>query len=184
MGHRLSKIQTRTGDDGSTLLGDGRRVPKDSLRIEAMGLLDEVNAHLGLLVSLLPPQAGIEAELLRLQHLLFDLGSELCLPGQALFDGAAVVWVEQCLERHNRALPPLREFILPGGGRAAAQCHVARCVCRRAERVLVALGRHEALRPPLLAFINRVSDHLFVLARVLARVEGADETCWQNPYAR
>lgn len=183
MGHRLSKIYTRTGDSGSTGLGDGSRVPKDSLRIEVLGTLDELNAHLGLLLTLALPDGELQAELERLQHRLFDLGGELCIPGHAAIDASEVGWLERCLDRHNQALPPLKEFILPGGNPAAAQCHVLRTVCRRAERVLVALSRQEQVRAEALAFINRLSDYLFVIARVLARADGGSEVLWQPMHA-
>lgn len=183
MGHRLSKIYTRTGDSGSTGLGDGSRVPKNGARIEVLGALDEVNAHLGLLLALPLPEGELRAELIRLQHRLFDLGGELCIPGHASIDASQITWLETCLDRHNHALPPLKEFILPGGTLAAAQCHVLRTVCRRAERRLVALAGQESVRPEALAFINRLSDYLFVIARVLARANGGSEVLWQPMHA-
>lgn len=179
MGHRLSKIYTRTGDAGSTGLGDGTRVPKDGARIGVLGALDETNAQIGVLLAHELPTDARE-DLIAIQHALFDLGGELCLPGHAAIDEADVLWLERRLDDYNASLPPLKEFILPGGSAAAAHCHVARTVCRRAECALVALSRIEAVRPQALAFVNRLSDFLFVLARVLARVDGGSETLWQH----
>ncbi len=179
MGHRLSKIYTRTGDAGSTGLGDGTRVPKDGARIGVLGVLDETNAQIGVLLAQALPAAARE-DLVAIQHALFDLGGELCLPGHAAIDETDVTWLERRLDDYNADLPPLKEFILPGGGAAAAHCHVARTVCRRAECALVALSRAEAVRPQALAFVNRLSDFLFVLARVLARADGGSETLWRH----
>lgn len=181
MGHRLSKIYTRTGDDGSTGLGDGSRVPKDSLRLNAIGTLDELNSQLGLVIAL-----GVTDELAQpfteIQHLLFDLGGELSLPGRRVIGSNHVAWLEQQLDRFNGTLPKLKEFILPGGSPAAAACHVGRTVCRRAERVLVALSRESEVHPEALAFINRLSDFLFVAGRILARA-GGGEVLWRGPGA-
>lgn len=178
MGHRLSKIYTRTGDAGTTGLADGSRVDKDSLRIAAYGELDELNSHLGgVLAEDLP--APVSECLSEVQHLLFDLGGDLCIPGRHSLTREHSTWLETWLDHFNDALPPLKEFILPGGNRAAAQCHVARAVCRRAERTLVTLSRQEPLDPAALAFVNRLSDLLFVLARVLARQNGGLEVLWQ-----
>lgn len=183
MGHRLSKIYTRTGDAGSTGLGDGTRVPKDGIRIGVLGVLDETNAQIGVVLAHdLPAEA--REDLVAIQHALFDLGGELCLPGHAAIDDADIAWLERRLDDHNANLPPLKEFILPGGNAAAAHCHVARTVCRRAECALVALSRAESIRPQTLAFVNRLSDFLFVLARVLARVDGGEETLWQQGLRR
>ncbi|MCX7555427.1 cob(I)yrinic acid a,c-diamide adenosyltransferase [Xanthomonadaceae bacterium JHOS43] len=179
MGNRLSKIYTRTGDAGSTGLGDGTRVPKDGARIGVLGALDETNSQIGVLLAQGLPGDVLE-ELVSIQHALFDLGGELCLPGHAAIEESDVAWLEYRLDAHNAELPPLKEFILPGGNAAAAHCHVARCVCRRAECALVALSRQESVRPQALAFINRLSDYLFVLARVLARADGGSETLWQH----
>lgn len=179
MGHRLSKIYTRTGDAGITGLGDGSRVPKDGPRIGVLGVLDETNAHLGVLLAQVLPAEARE-DLMSIQHALFDLGGELCIPGHAAIDESDTAWLEQRLDAYNADLPPLKEFILPGGSAAAAHCHVARTVCRRAECALVALSRQESVRPQALAFVNRLSDFLFVLARVLARVDGGEETLWQH----
>jgi cob(I)alamin adenosyltransferase len=145
MGNRLSKIYTRTGDDGSTGLGDGSRVGKDALRVEAYGTVDELNSQLGVLLAC-PNLAGNEELLTRIQHELFDLGGELCMPGYALVFDGDIDRLETDLDRLNDPLPALKDFILPAGGAAAAQCHVARCIARRAERVVVALAREEAVR--------------------------------------
>jgi ATP:cob(I)alamin adenosyltransferase len=179
MGHRLSRIYTRTGDDGSTGLGNGRRTGKDAPRVEAYGSVDETNATLGLLLALPTLPADVRALLQQLQHRCFDLGAELCIPGHAVITEADVEALEQALDRYNADLPPLKDFILPGGSEAAARCHLARTVARRAERDLVALARCEPVRPQALAWLNRLSDLLFVLARVLARVDGGSEVLWQ-----
>jgi cob(I)alamin adenosyltransferase len=178
LGHRLSKIYTRTGDEGSTGLGDGSRISKDSLRVEALGALDELNSHIGLVLALETPPAVREA-LDEIQHLLFDLGGELSLPDRRFIEAQHILWLEQQLDSLNDTLPPLKEFILPGGSPAAAACHIARTVCRRAERILTTLLREEAINPQALAFINRLSDYLFVAARVLARAQGG-EVSWRG----
>ncbi len=183
MGHRLSRIYTRTGDNGSTGLGDGTRVPKDGERIGVLGLLDETNAQIGVVLAQ-PLPSGAREDLVAIQHALFDLGGELCLPGHAAIDDADIAWLERRLDDHNANLPPLKEFILPGGSMAAAHCHVARTVCRRAECALVALSRTESVRAQALAFVNRLSDFLFVLARVLARANDGQETLWQQGLRR
>jgi cob(I)alamin adenosyltransferase len=180
MGHRLSKIMTRTGDDGTTGLGDGTRVPKDTLRVEAMGSVDELNCALGVVVSGGLPIAGAQDCLIETQHDLFDLGGELAIPGTQLIDPARVAWLEAQAEHFNAALPPLKEFVLPGGGAAAAACHVARAICRRAERRCWALARADAVGPASLQYLNRLSDLLFVLARVLARAHSGGEPLWQR----
>ena len=179
MGNRLSKIYTRTGDGGTTGLGDGSRVPKDGLRIEALGALDETNAQIGVVLSHALPEVARE-DLVGIQHALFDLGGELCIPGHAAIDARDVEWLERRMDDFNAVLPPLKEFILPGGSPAAAHCHVARTVCRRAERAIVALSRQEQVRPQALAFVNRLSDYLFVLSRILARADGGSECLWQH----
>ena len=180
MGNRLSKIYTRTGDDGTTGLGDGSRVPKDSVRVEAYGTVDELNSAVGVLLAVpgLPPAVG--ACLTQVQHELFDLGGELCIPGHRLITGEQVTQLEQALDGFNEALPPLKEFILPGGGPAAAACHLARTIARRAERRVWALARVEAVRPEVTQYLNRLSDLLFVLARVLARHELGTEVPWHH----
>lgn len=176
---RLSKITTRTGDEGSTGLADGSRLPKDSPRIEAMGAVDELNSLLGLLLCESFPET-LRAPLLAVQHALFDLGGELALPGHDRLGEAQVLALEQTQTALNEALPPLREFVLPGGSRAAALCHVARATCRRAERCLVRLARDEAVTPTSLKYLNRLSDLLFVMARTLNRDEEVSETQWHN----
>lgn len=179
MGNRLSKIYTRTGDDGSTGLGDGSRVGKDSARVEAYGTVDEANSCIGLLLAADLPDA-VRDLLTRIQHQLFDLGGELCIPGHAAIFDADIASLEAELDRFNADLPPLREFILPGGGEAAARCHVARTVVRRAERATVALARQEQVRAQAIRYLNRLSDLLFVLARVLARAAGHGDVLWQH----
>ncbi len=184
MGHRLSKIYTRTGDDGSTGLGNGQRTGKDSLRIDLLGSLDEANACLGLLCTALPADAPEALLIIRLQHQLFDLGGELCLPGHAGIFADDSLALEQYIDHCNAQLTPLKEFILPGGNEAAARCHLARTVVRRAERLAVALSRHEAVRPEALRYLNRLSDALFVLARQLARRDGGSDVLWQPAHRR
>ena len=171
MGNRLSKIYTRTGDDGTTGLGDGTRVAKDSARVNAYGTVDEANSTIGLLLAAELPD-GVRELLTRIQHQLFDLGGELCIPGHAAVFDADVDALEARLDHYNDDLPPLKDFILPGGGEAAARCHIARTVVRRAERDAVTLSRHDAVRPQAIRYLNRLSDLLFVLARVLARSSG------------
>ena len=179
MGNRLSKIYTRTGDDGSTGLGDGSRVGKDSARVTAYGTVDEANSTIGLLLAADVPD-DIRDLLTTIQHQLFDLGGELCIPGHAAINDTDIDRLEQHLDHYNEALPPLKEFILPGGGDAAARCHIARTVVRRAERETVALARVETVRPQPIRYLNRLSDLLFVLARVLARGSGHGEVIWQH----
>jgi cob(I)alamin adenosyltransferase len=180
MGNRLSKIYTRTGDEGSTGLGDGSRVPKESPRVEAFGTVDETNSAIGLVLAVLtlPPQ--IRRCLMEIQHDLFDLGGELCIPGHRMITAVHVERLETELDGFNEALPPLKEFILPGGGPAAAACHVARTVCRRAERRCWSLARAETVGPEALKYLNRLSDLLFVVARVLARHESGAEVTWHR----
>ncbi len=183
MGNRLSKIYTRTGDDGSTGLGDGSRVGKDSARVEAYGTVDEANSCIGLLLAADLPDA-VRDLLVRIQHQLFDLGGELCIPGHAAISDADITALEAQLDHFNADLPALKEFILPGGGEVAARCHVARTVVRRAERATVALARQEDIRPQAVHYLNRLSDLLFVLARVLARAAGHGEVLWQHERRR
>jgi cob(I)alamin adenosyltransferase len=180
MGNRLSKIYTRTGDDGTTGLGDGSRVPKDSPRVEAYGTVDELNSVLGVLLALpaLPP--GIIATLTEVQHELFDMGGELCIPGHTAISAAQITRLEEELDAFNAQLPALKEFILPGGGPAAAACHLARTIARRAERRVLTLARGEAVSPEVLKYLNRLSDLLFVMARVLARHERGTEVLWRH----
>ena len=179
MGNRLSKIYTRTGDDGSTGLGDGTRVGKDSARVTAYGTVDEANSSIGVVLAT-PVPDEIRVLLTRVQHQLFDLGGELCIPGHAAITGQDVDALEQQLDHFNEHLPPLKDFILPAGGEAAARCHLARTIVRRAERETVALARHESVRAEALRYLNRLSDLLFVLARVLARAEGQGEVLWNH----
>jgi cob(I)alamin adenosyltransferase len=179
MGNRLSKIYTRTGDDGSTGLGDGTRTGKDSARVDAYGTVDEANSCIGLVLACELPEP-VANLLTSIQHQLFDLGGELCIPGHAAIFDVDVERLEQQLDAFNEPLPPLKDFILPGGGEAAARCHVARTVVRRAERECVALSRIEAVRPEAIRYLNRLSDLLFVLARVLARASGHGEVLWNH----
>jgi cob(I)alamin adenosyltransferase len=178
MGHRLSKIYTRTGDNGTTSLGDGTRADKDSMRIEAHGELDELNSAIGLLLTEPLPE-NIRAALTGIQHDLFDLGGELCVPDRCAITGARITELEVLLDALNDKLSPLKEFILPGGSRAAALTHVARTVCRRAERRMVALNRAAPLNPASLGYINRLSDLLFVMARALNAAAGQADVLWQ-----
>ena len=180
MGNRLSKIYTRTGDDGTTGLGDGTRVPKDGPRVEAYGTVDELNSTIGVLLAVrgLPEKAI--ACLTEIQHELFDMGGELCIPGHTVITESHVTRLEETLDQFNDALPPLKEFILPGGGPAAAACHIARTVARRAERRTLTLSRAESVNPEVLKYLNRLSDLLFVLARVLARHEQGTEVLWRH----
>ncbi|PID61885.1 MAG: ATP:cob(I)alamin adenosyltransferase [Gammaproteobacteria bacterium] len=179
MGHRLSRIYTRTGDKGDTGLGDGTRTPKDNIRVAAYGTTDELNSILGMLLAESVPE-DVARVLHEVQHHLFDLGGELCIPGHQAIREEHVTWLEEVLDHFNEDLPRLKEFILPGGGRAAGICHFARTVCRRAEREVVTLGRDEALPPFSLGYLNRLSDLLFVIARVLARFESGAEVLWQR----
>lgn len=181
MGYRLSKIYTRTGDKGTTGLGDGRRVEKDSARIEAIGTIDELNCLIGILITHTPPPE-IERLLTAIQHRLFDLGGELAMPGHSVMSDQAVTDLEQHLDRLNGNLPPLQEFILPAGNLPAASCHHARAVCRRAERRLTQLARddNEQVNQTGLKYLNRLSDLLFVVARVLARQDGGEEVYWRK----
>jgi len=178
MGHRLSKIYTRTGDNGTTGLGDGNRVEKDHIRIEAFGTVDELNSAIGLMRAEALPE-GMDGLLGQIQHRLFDLGGELSVPGYTIIDENDITGLEQRLDEHNATLPMLKEFILPAGGRATAHCHLARTICRRAERRVYTLSKSEAVNPQCIAYLNRLSDLLFVLARVLARFENGEEVLWQ-----
>ncbi|MDP9010795.1 MAG: cob(I)yrinic acid a,c-diamide adenosyltransferase [Pseudomonadota bacterium] len=179
MGNRLSKIYTRTGDDGSTGLGDGTRVAKESLRVEAYGTVDEANSALGVALSSLSLPPEIRRCLTEVQHDLFDLGGELCIPGHVMIGAAHIERLERELDGFNAGLPALKEFILPGGGQAAAACHLARAVTRRAERRCWSLARIESVSPEALKYLNRLSDLLFVVARVLARGAGG-EVVWRR----
>jgi cob(I)alamin adenosyltransferase len=179
MGKRLTQIATRTGDDGTTGLGDNTRVPKDHLRVHAMGDVDELNSHIGLLLCEELP-AQVRGLLVEVQHQLFNLGGELSIPGFELLKGEALIVLDEALAEHNEQLPRLQEFILPAGNRAAAQAHVCRTVARRAERAVVALGAVEPLRETPRQYLNRLSDLLFVLARVLNRMNGGDDVYWKS----
>ena len=182
MGNRLSRIYTRTGDDGTTGLADGHRVAKDSPRVASMGDLDELNANLGVVLANPLPDA-IRETLTDAQHALFDIGGELAMPAAGIIDDARVEALEAALDALNAGLPPLREFILPGGGSGAGAAHVARAVCRRAERGLVALARDEPVNEASRRYVNRLSDYLFVAARVLARTESG-EVYWKHERSR
>ncbi len=177
MGNRLSKIYTRTGDGGTTGLGDGSRIDKDSLRVAAFGTVDELNSAVGLVLST-DLQGPVRKCLTRIQHELFDLGGELCMPGLTLIPDSYVTQLETDLDGFNEALPPLKDFILPGGSESAARCHLARTICRRAERLVVALAKDEDTNAISLRYLNRLSDLLFVIARVLARGDGGSEVIW------
>ncbi|NDD11691.1 MAG: cob(I)yrinic acid a,c-diamide adenosyltransferase [Betaproteobacteria bacterium] len=179
MGNRLTQITTRTGDAGTTGLGDNSRVSKNSLRVHAMGDVDELNSNLGVLLCENLP-ADVREVLTEIQHQLFNLGGELSIPGYELLKPEAVLALDQALEHYNSTLPKLLEFILPAGTRAASLAHVCRTVARRAERTVVALGNEEALKDAPRQYLNRVSDLLFVLARVLNRAEGGDDVYWRS----
>ena len=188
MGQRLSKIYTRTGDDGSTGLGDGSRLPKDDARIETFGAVDELNSVLGVVLTH-HLDDRIRAVLTRVQHELFDLGGELAVPGYTRIEARHIDALERELDDWNQTLPPLKEFILPGGGPAAAHCHLARAVCRRAERRLIGLAREaratdRPVNPQAGRYLNRLSDLLFVLARIVNRTQGEGETFWQSGKGR
>ena len=179
MGKRLTQIATRTGDDGTTGLGDNTRVSKDSRRVQAMGDVDELNSHIGLLLCEQLPD-GVPDLLVEIQHQLFNLGGELSIPGFELLKPEAVLALDEALAHYNGQLPKLQEFILPAGNRAAAQAHVCRTVARRAERSVVALGATEPLRETPRQYLNRLSDLIFVLARVLNRMNGGDDVYWKS----
>jgi cob(I)alamin adenosyltransferase len=179
MGKRLTQIATRTGDDGTTGLGDNTRVSKNALRVHAMGDVDELNSHIGLLLCEdVPPE--VRSLLVEIQHQLFNLGGELSIPGFELLKAEAVLALDEALAAHNERLPRLQEFILPAGNRAASQAHVCRTVARRAERAVVALGASEPLRDTPRQYLNRLSDLMFVLARVLNRMNGGDDVYWKS----
>lgn len=177
---RLTKIYTRTGDDGTTGLGDGTRVPKEHARVEAYGTVDEANSAIGLVLAAPNIPGAIGALLNEIQHDLFDLGGELATPGMQLIKEGHTLRIEQVIDRFNADLPALKEFILPSGGPATAACHLARTIVRRAERRVWTLARIEALSPEIPRYLNRLSDFLFVLARVLARHENGSEVMWKR----
>jgi cob(I)alamin adenosyltransferase len=180
MGNRLSKIYTRTGDEGTTGLGDGTRVPKDHLRVEAYGTVDETNSAIGVVLATAHLPDAVRKCLTDVQHDLFDLGGELCIPGARTITPAYTRRLEEQLDLFNEPLPPLKEFILPGGGPAAAAAHMARTICRRAERICWSLAREESVGPDVMIYLNRLSDLLFVLARVLAREDQGGEVFWRR----
>lgn len=186
MGHRLSKIYTRTGDDGSTGLGDGSRVEKDALRVEAYGTVDELNSSIGMILSLLVPSLishcdhPLKEWLSNIQHDLFDLGGELCIPDHIALTATPVDLLEEQVDAMNKDLPMLKEFILPGGNQAAATCHLARTICRRAERRVYTLSKDSAVNPHGLKYLNRLSDWLFVASRIIARLDNGTEVLWNR----
>ncbi len=180
MGKRLSKIYTRTGDDGTTGLGDGTRVAKDSLRVDAFGTVDEANSAIGMVLASASVPQNVRDILTEVQHDLFELGGELCIPGHAAITDDFVARLENELDILNADLPALQEFILPGGGTAAAACHLARTIVRRAERITTTLAGSDSVRPEALRYLNRLSDLLFVIARVLARAESGQEVLWDR----
>ncbi len=184
MGNRLSRIYTRTGDDGSTGLGDGSRVRKDHARVEAFGTVDEANSAIGMILAVpgLPPE--VSRCLTEVQHDLFDLGGELCIPGSQAIKAERIVQLEHVLDQFNDPLPALKEFILPGGGPAAAACHLARTIVRRAERRVWSLAEAESVNVEVPRYLNRLSDLLFVVARVLARHEHGSDVLWRHDRGR
>ncbi|MEL7298170.1 MAG: cob(I)yrinic acid a,c-diamide adenosyltransferase [Pseudomonadota bacterium] len=184
MGNRLSKIYTCTGDQGETGLGDGSRVAKDDARVEAYGSVDETNSTIGMVLAQPIKDQRIVNALGDIQHDLFDLGGELCIPGHTMITEAHVERLEKTLDTLNEELPPLKEFILPGGSQAAAACHLARTVCRRAERRVQTLSRDAAVNAEGVRYLNRLSDLLFVIARCLARADGGQEVLWQSQRIR
>ena len=181
MGHRLSKIYTRTGDKGETGLGDGSRVEKDNIRVEAYGTTDELNSIIGMVLAHDIPD-DISHCLNKVQHHLFDLGGELCIPGHESIKESYITYLETTLDGFNDNLPMLKEFILPSGGHATSACHLARTVCRRAERRVITLSKNEKVSANSISYLNRLSDLLFVLARVLSRHENGNEVLWK-PYS-
>lgn len=188
MGHRLSKIYTRTGDDGTTGLGDGSRIEKDHVRMAAIGSVDELNSLIGMLIAELADEIAatedtdeLQPLLLTIQHDLFNLGGELSIPGYVMVKDERIEELEAALDQLNDTLPPLKNFILPGGSRAAAVCHLARAVCRRAERDMVTLSNGYSINLAGRHYLNRLSDLLFVMARVVARRNGGQEVLWKQP---
>ena len=179
MGYRLSKIYTRTGDTGTTGMADGSRIAKDSLRMQAIGEVDELNSMLGIVIN--KCAAGeVKENLITIQHDLFNLGGQLAMPDYQMLQQARIEWLEQTLDAMNTELAPLKEFILPGGAESASYCHLARAICRRAERALVSLSLAEDTKPELAAYINRLSDWLFVASRYLNKQQGEQEVYWQS----
>ena len=182
MANRLSKIYTRTGDNGTTGLGDGSRINKDSLRVEAMGDVDELNSVIGIMLTEAVPNDLISA-LTKIQHDLFNVGAEICIPGYIILQQSRISDLEHLIDTLNEHLPPLKEFILPGGTKAAAYCHLARTVCRRAERKLVELHRNEKVTDISLQYLNRLSDLLFVMCRTINKEAGVSDVLWKNESA-
>ncbi len=180
MGNRLSKIYTRTGDDGTTGLGDGSRVNKDDPRVAAFGDTDEANSAIGLVLAVRDIPDEVRRCLVEVQHKLFDLGGELSTPGYRAIKNEDIDWLESQLDGFNDHLPPLKEFILPGGGPAAAACHLARTITRRAERQVWTLAKRDTVPAEITMYLNRLSDLLFVIARILARHEGGSEVLWRH----
>lgn len=180
MANRLSKIYTRTGDDGTTGLGDGSRTPKDSVRVEAYGTVDEANSAIGIVLAASAVPAEVRRCLVDVQHDLFELGGELCIPGHSAVTDTFIERLETDLDAFNHDLPSLKEFILPGGSQAAAACHLARTIVRRAERRVYTLANVDDVRPEVVKYLNRLSDLLFVVARVLARAESGEEVLWNR----
>jgi cob(I)alamin adenosyltransferase len=179
MGNRLSKIYTRTGDNGTTGLGDGSRINKDSLRVEAMGDVDELNSMIGLMMTEVVP-AFLSNILTQIQHDLFNVGGEICIPNYVILKQSRINELENTIDELNSQLTPLKEFILPGGTKAAAYCHLARTICRRAERKLVELHRNEKVTDISLQYLNRLSDLLFVMCRVINKETGVSDVLWKN----
>jgi cob(I)alamin adenosyltransferase len=184
MGNRLSRIYTRTGDDGTTGLGDGQRVRKDDARVAAYGTVDEANSAIGLVLAVPGIPADVVRCLTEVQHDLFDLGGELCIPGMSVIKAERIAELEQVLDAFNDPLPPLKDFILPGGGPAAAACHLARTITRRAERCVWTLSATEQVNVEVPRYLNRLSDLLFVISRVLARHENGSEVLWRHDRGR
>jgi cob(I)alamin adenosyltransferase len=181
MGNRLSKIYTRTGDNGTTGLGDGSRTNKDSLRVEAMGDVDELNSVIGIMLTEALPKTLLST-LTQVQHDLFNLGGEICIPGYVILQKERIEELEAKIDKLNSDLDPLKEFILPGGTKAAAYCHLARTVCRRAERKLVELHRNEKVTDISLQYLNRLSDLLFVMCRTINKEAGVSDVLWKNEH--
>lgn len=181
MGYRLTKIYTKTGDQGTTGLGDGTRVNKDHIRIEAYGTVDECNSAIGIVLAHALPQV-VKETLVVVQHKLFNLGGELCIPSRQIITSNEVTFLEKKIDELNKDLPPLKDFILPGGGAPASFCHLARSICRRAERSTVTLHQTEPVNKETLKYLNRLSDYLFVAARVLAKAKGKKEVLWDKTY--
>lgn len=181
MGNRLSKIYTRTGDNGTTGLGDGSRINKDSLRVDAMGDVDELNSVIGIMMTEGVPEI-LQATLTEIQHDLFNVGGEICIPGYVILPQSRVDDLEEAIDALNDTLEPLKEFILPGGTKSAAYCHLARTVCRRAERKLIELNRAEKVTDVSLQYLNRLSDLLFVMCRTINKHANVNDVLWQNKH--